>query len=168
MTCLTPIPSSAIQRRGSMCCRATDVSVIDLTIEGGSASTAILHPGDAVTYTLTYANTGLGVVRDVVVTDTVPTLLTQAAFSASDITITQRTGTRYVWDVPDLEPGAAGQITVTGILSRTLYSGPITNVVTISTSSAESTIANNTASVTAWMNPYQVYLPTALRNSFGR
>ena len=83
------------------------------------------------TYTLTYANTGLGVVHDVVLTDTVPALLTQATFLASGIPVTQQPGTRFVWDIPDLEPGAVGEIVITGILSRTLFSGPVTNVATI-------------------------------------
>ncbi len=74
-----------------------------------------IGPGDPITYTLHYTNTGPGVAMAAVVTDT----LHPQGFVVDGITsdpLVNPTGTypNYSWSVGDLEPGAGGVITITG------------------------------------------------------
>lgn len=105
---------------------------------------ATAEPGAAVTYTLTFSNPGTATATGVVLTDTIPVSVTNTSvISTSDVAITARAGTRYIWDVDDLAPGAGGVITVTGVLSEPLAACTFANTATITTTAADGDPANN-------------------------
>ena len=140
----------------------TDVEVSDLTVVGASSST-YFRPGDPITFTLTFLNAGPEIAHTVVLTNALPDLITNASWTSSGAPITQRAGSRFVWDVADLMPDAGGTVTVVGVIGPSLYTGPLTNVVTISTGAVDIYEGNNTAGVTVMLAPHRVYLPLTLR-----
>jgi len=146
----------------------TNVRIADLAIQTGPGRTPPFLPGDAITYTLTYENSGPDLALDVVLTNTLPLLVTGPAFSASGATASLREGSQYVWDIADLPAHTGGTITITGVISRSLYSGPITNTVTIESSTFEMFPDNNSDSVTVMISAHRVYLPLVVRTSAGR
>ena len=75
-----------------------------------TASAEYADPGDEVTYTLAYANTGTGWATDVVVTDTIPEHVTYVSSSPVYDSVSGRT---YTWNVGDVAPGADETITIT-------------------------------------------------------
>lgn len=109
----------------------------------------VIHPGDTITYTLTFSNTGPEAASGVVLTDILPSALTNPVIN-SNVAITD-TGSlpRYVWQIQDLPVGSKGIITITGKVSSTWPSGVnFSNVATISSTAVESNTLNNTATVT--------------------
>jgi uncharacterized repeat protein (TIGR01451 family) len=115
---------------------------VGITKDGGPAGP--LWPGDAVTYTLAYTNAGPGTAANVVITDVLPSGLLNPVVVSSGATITPRAGSRFVWDVADLGPGAGGSITLTAIVSPTFH-GTLTNTAQIATTGVETATANNAA-----------------------
>ncbi len=78
-------------------------------------------PGDAITYTLVFSNTGDLLAHDVVITDRVPVSVTIASRQvASSVEITASGSISYVWEVQDLDAGEGGVITITGKLTDLL------------------------------------------------
>lgn len=108
------------------------------TVEPGSAA-----PGQAIAYTLTFSNTGVGPATNVVITDTIPLSVVNTSVSSS-VVITQ-TAPGYVWAVQELAPGAGGVITITGTLATPLASGTFTNTAVIAAAN-DSDLSNNTSS----------------------
>jgi len=119
----------------------TTVNVPDLRIskQGPANSTS----SQAITYTLDYKNIGLATAHQVVITDLLPSELISASVTFSGA-ITPRVGSRYVWDVTDLAPGASGKITITAIVNSA-FSGTLTNTATIASATYEQDMDNNTA-----------------------
>ncbi len=104
-----------------------------------------LRPGQPLTYTLAFSNTGVAVAQGVLLTDTLPVKLADAHVTSSD-PVTPAIGVDLGWQLGDLAPGAAGTITVTGKVAPTLaadISGSATAVITSQTFDADP--ANNTA-----------------------
>ncbi|MFQ5909327.1 MAG: hypothetical protein ACE5IJ_01230, partial [Thermoplasmata archaeon] len=66
-------------------------------------------PGDTITYTLSYSNTGTGLATDVVVVDTIPA---ETTFMSSDPAYTSQDGDAYTWYIGDLSSGSSGTITI--------------------------------------------------------
>ena len=99
-----------------------------------SVNPATAKPGQAITYTIAFSNTGAITVTHVVITDTVPVSVTNTSFSSSGVALTQAPGSRYVWTAPDLLQGEGGVITITGVLSKPLAAGTIPNIVTMAVS----------------------------------
>jgi uncharacterized repeat protein (TIGR01451 family) len=126
---------------------------------------AVAAPGGAVTYTLTFSNAGLITATDVVITDTVPVSVTHSSLNVdSSVPITATGNISYVWEVVGLAPGAGGIITITGVLSDPLASGPLINTATITTTAMDSDITNNSNSASVTIESY-IYLPLVLRNN---
>ena len=121
-------------------------------------------PRQLITYTLTFSNGGDIAATGVVITDTIPSSVTDTSVVYSSVAITPVSGTRYVWDVENLEPDQEGVIVVAGILRPLLPSGTFTNTVTIGTVTVETNPANNgdSAGVTVWAR--YVFLPLACRD----
>jgi len=89
-------------------------------------------PGSPITYTLTFSNAGDAIAQDVVISDSVPTNVTNVNYNSSGATITPRKGTTYIWDVEDLSKDEDGVIIITGELVTCLPAGQIfTNTATI-------------------------------------
>lgn len=123
-------------------------------------------PGEPLTYTLTFSNTGQLTATGVVVTDTVPPALSDLSFQTSDAVLEQ-TGSvpDYRWRVSDLATGQGGVITITGVVSPTLRPGTIiTNTATIGGDAPEDEYERNRSTVTVIAaDKHIVYLPLVLR-----
>ena len=104
-------------------------------------------PGDTITYTLSFSNTGIAIAGGIVITDNVPVSITNTSVISSGVVITQHVGQRYVWDVADMDCKDSGVITIAGVLDSPLAAGIIiTNTATISTSSADSDSSHKSSS----------------------
>ncbi len=101
-------------------------------------------PGAPVTYTLIFSNSGQAAVTDVVITDIVPSSLTNINVISSGVVITD-TGAApaFVWRVQDLAPGQQGMITLTAEISSGLAATSITNTAFITTSAVDENPTNN-------------------------
>ena len=115
---------------------------------------ALVSPGETVTYTLLFSNSGYGTATAAVLTDIIPVSLTVQSVLSSGVTLTD-TGTvpPYVWEVEPLAPGEGGLVTITAILSPALpVGGWITNTATVAITATEFWITNN-ESVAAFYVP---------------
>jgi len=104
-------------------------------------------PGQAITYTITYTNSGPDLATSVLITDAAPISVTNVSYASSGATITPTGGISYTWQVGDLALGEGGVITITGVLSTGLPAGAFTNTATITTT-AETDASNNTGAAT--------------------
>jgi len=106
------------------------------------------QPGEAITYTISFNNTGAITTTNVVITDTLSTHITNASYSSSGVALTLVPGSQYVWTAPDLLQGDGGVITITGVLTQPLAAGTIPNEVTmvvsgtVKTANADLTVEN--------------------------
>lgn len=121
---------------------ALDILDTDVHISQSAEPAGDLRPGDAITYTLTYANSGPLTAYNVTITDLLPAALVSPVVSYSGAAITPRTGNRFVWDVANLAPGEGGTITVRAIVDAS-FSGMFSNTVTIATTSPDRNPTNN-------------------------
>ena len=103
----------------------------------------VATPGDWITFTIKFGNEGSLPAENVVLTDALPTGLVNASWSAwvsNGLPVKLRSGTTYVWDLPDLAWMEYGVLTLTAQLDPSFDWSGITgldNAVTISTSSVE-------------------------------
>jgi uncharacterized repeat protein (TIGR01451 family) len=136
-----------------------------LQITSRVMGSAVGEPGAPVTFTLSVANTGAAIATGVVVTDDLPTEIESPSWAASSSLtgISERGGTSYAWDLPDLGPGATGVITIYGTLASPLPSQyVIANQATIDTVEAEADLSDNTTSMIVLIEPLQAFLPMVL------
>lgn len=134
---------------------ALDLPSPDVQVKKRATPAAPWQPGELITYTLTYSNTGATVATGVRLTDTLPTELTAAAWTASRV-VTPVLGTTFAWELPDLAPGSSGTITITAAVDPTLVTRTtITNTATISLAGNERPVSwpNNTSQVTSVVEP---------------
>ncbi len=113
-----------------------DLSVVKL----GSPQSA--EPGGLVTYTLTVANAGPSVARAAVLSDIVPSELTDAAFSLDNGATFQPWPGTYT--IGDLAPGAARLVLVRARIG-TSVSGIVTNTATVDSATPDPDRSNNTS-----------------------
>src|SRR5579859_258867 len=115
-----------------------------------SASAGSLQPGQAVTYTLVFSNSGPNVASGVRLTDSLPVNVINPSYLSSGAALTPVVGPTYAWQVVSLAPGTGGVVTITGVLGAAPAGTAFTNTATITTSVVDSSPANNTgtASVT--------------------
>ena len=104
-------------------------------------------PGQWITYTLTFSNTGQTLATGVVITDIVPVSVTNTTVISSGvaITLTNVGVVTYTWEVQDLAADRIGVITITGQLSATLATGTFTNTAVITTTGVDSDPGNNSS-----------------------
>jgi len=125
-----------------------------------TAPAAGYEPGDPITYTLTYTNTGPATAHHVVVSNTISPQVMNPTITASGMTVTLRADTAFVWDVADLPAGTGGIITIAGTISETTE-GLLTNTTIIETTSKESETSNNQVTITHFR--YRTYLPLVMK-----
>ncbi len=101
---------------------------------------------ETITYTLAYTNAGPSTAYNVVITDVLPAGLENPVVVSSGMTITQRAGTSYVWDVADLPMGTGGVITITATVAPT-FRGMLDNRAEIASDVLDRYKGNNTAAV---------------------
>ncbi len=118
---------------------------LSITKTGQTTPSNALFP-EAITYTLAYTNAGPSTAYNVVITDVLPAGLENPVVISSGMTITQRAGTFYVWDVADLPVGTGGVITITAAVSST-FQGMLDNRAEIASDVLDRYKDNNTALV---------------------
>lgn len=116
----------------------------DLVLSKAVSPQGDLRPGDAITYTLAYTNTGPATAFNVQLADPLPAALVNPVVTSSGAAIAPRPGARYLWDVATLPPGAGGVITITATISEA-FGGVLRNGAVISTTTVESDKGNNVA-----------------------
>jgi len=136
----------------------------DLAITKTAVVTEVV-PGDIVTYTLSYANTGLAAVENVTITDQLNLEhLTDVTYTTyPPIWATQ--GVTFAWTLPKLSYGQTGTITITGeaLVTTTLYNeATITGTTSIGHPTPDKDQDDNSGEVGT--PRYYLYLPLVLRN----
>jgi uncharacterized repeat protein (TIGR01451 family) len=133
----------------------------DLGIVKAASPATPVVPGDLVTYTLTYSNSGTITATYVAITDIIPISLTNVTFVSSGALITPTSGVTYTWQVAPLATNEGGIITITGRLDPTRTWGSsslFTNTATIATATTETNLANNTSTVTTTVQTADVVI----------
>jgi uncharacterized repeat protein (TIGR01451 family) len=116
-----------------------------------SVKPARVGPGQLLTYTLAFSNTGDITATGVVISDIVPLgHISALSYISSGAAITSTGSVSYTWQVQDLAPGESGAISITAVISPDV-SGTfsLTNRATISTTSADLYWPNNTSEVSS-------------------
>jgi uncharacterized repeat protein (TIGR01451 family) len=127
-------------------CTFHNAQLPDLFISKGGAPTSLL-PGQPLTYTLSFSNTGSVSAPNVLIADVVPGALTDVRFE-SDPALEPVGSISYTWDVGGLDPGDGGVITITGRIRTDLVNGlTFTNTASITTPVAEWNPSNNSDSM---------------------
>ena len=121
-----------------------NVAPAEVSISKSVNPTGPLDPGDPITYTLSYSNTGPATAHHVVIQDDLPAELLNPTFDSSGVTVSQRQGTTFTWDVADLPAGQSGLITITATIDPQ-FVGVISNEASIQTSARELNTLNNTS-----------------------
>lgn len=128
-----------------------DLPAPDLWVQKQASPDAPWQPGQAITYVLTYGNSGSASATTLHITDTLPIALHNAGWTASDPALTAIGGSAFTWQLPALAPGAGGVITVTATVALDVADGAtIVNNASISSAAAErySDRANNNSQTT--------------------
>jgi uncharacterized repeat protein (TIGR01451 family)/fimbrial isopeptide formation D2 family protein len=121
------------------------VGLADVIITKSVSPSGPSVPGDSLTWTIRYTNTGDVPAQNVIITDALPVGVNwNGSFAAAPPISSILTGT---WLVPTLAAGASGSIvfTTSSALTAT-FGAAITNTVFITTSTPEVTTTNNSAS----------------------
>ena len=118
------------------------------------------QPGEVLTYEIVVANSGDGPANDVVVTDTLPAVLSvyHATTTRGIITVAGQTLTV---EIGRMEPGDEVRIMVVALVNSAAQPGEYTNTAAVLTSSAEQVIDNNTAQAPANVVREPTALPAA-------
>ncbi|MGC9394789.1 MAG: hypothetical protein ACP5J4_08035 [Anaerolineae bacterium] len=142
------------------------IDVPDLVLTMALGGPATMIPNTPLTYSLALANQGTATATAVVLTHTVPALVVNPVWDAAGALAgaVARPGSSFVWDVPDLSPGAVGTITMSATYaSSLLLDQPIALRATVHTPVTEPDLSNNTAwlALGEW---YKVFLPLVIRH----
>ncbi len=105
-----------------------------------SVSPTSAKPGQAITYTIAFSNTGDITATNVVITDALSANIIGASYSSSGVALTQVPGSRYVWIAPGLGQNEGGVITITGVLTKPLAAGIFSNTVTMAVSGTQKVV----------------------------
>ena len=117
-----------------------EIHVPDLTIHKTGPSVA--YPGNVITYTLSYTNSGTASAPYINIVDVLPPEMT--IDDAGGAIMPPQSDNELRWEVFDLEPDEGSVLTFTALISPT-FSGMLTNTATITTTAVESNTTNNTS-----------------------
>ena len=104
-------------------------------------------PGEAITFTLAFTNTGSLPAAGILLTDSFPAFLWGASFTSTVPVTDTNNISPFVWQVHDLAPGQGGLITIRSMLTVPLAEGTYTNTAYIS-AAGDLLAENNTATIT--------------------
>lgn len=111
-----------------------------------SVTPSTADPGEMITYTLTFSNSGDGLAQNVIITDEIPITITNVISTNSGATITPTGGITFAWLVEDLSYGEGGIITVVGQVNSALTQDTtVMNTAIITTNTTDGNSNNNTA-----------------------
>jgi uncharacterized repeat protein (TIGR01451 family) len=107
-------------------------------------------PGEMLTYTIHYENTGDAAANQVRIIDRLPTGITNTIVSSSTpISQTEFAGGVYTWTIGSLAPSPGGDITITAkVRDGVIAATPLENTAWITSSSAETNTVDNRSSFT--------------------
>ncbi|MDM8521432.1 Calx-beta domain-containing protein [Anaerolineales bacterium HSG6] len=153
----TPIDPSNSVDSGNI----TNWFSVDLSLNK-NVNLTTAQPGDAITYTISFTNSGTYPATGVIITDLVSSnLFSLSTPDNSGANITASNTVSYAWEVDDLGPGDGGIITITGLITTQLTSPiSLTNSVEITATEVDSDTLNNTHTVTTSI-PAQVDISVA-------
>ena len=125
-----------------------DVAVYTCTVQGADLTVdktgpAVIMPGERLTYTISISNIGITGTADLTVTDWLPNYVTYVS-DTSGVTPTNPAAGVYVWNLGGV--AASGAISfdlVCDVAITTPFGAALTNTVSVSTSGAENSTANN-------------------------
>lgn len=130
-----------------------NVLTADVTVDHTVAASDPVRSGDAITYTLTFANAGVVTARDVTIEGAFSAPLANPAVrAAGDVLIWAETPESTSWSVAELAPGARGVLTVTGTVDPS-FVGELVSVVSITTATVEDNLDNNTSNASLMVEP---------------
>jgi uncharacterized repeat protein (TIGR01451 family) len=131
-----------------------------------SAEPPTADPGETVTYALDFSSGGHLTATGVLITDSVPTALTNLSYTSSGAAITPTGSVPYAWEVEDLGPGTGGVITITGTINPGTSPGTLLiNTATIAGTTTDSNPDNNSSTAWVLIPSSRVFLPLAIRDS---
>ena len=103
----------------------------------------VAGPGQPITYSLNFFNTGAVTASNLTISDSLPGLVTSPGVISSGAVITQTGSQPFMWQVGSLEPGAGGFITITGLISPDVGTDVVfTNTAYLTDSAVSSPTAN--------------------------
>ena len=140
----------------------TNVIRPNVTIQKSGPATVTV--GNALAYTLSYANNGSASAAGVTIVDTLPN---GVSFVSANPAPTSVVGQTITWNLGMLASGASGSITVNVQSSNTLANGTqLTNQVQITTTTAGDTPGDNSSSVTTTAQRADVAVTKSSPNTF--
>jgi uncharacterized repeat protein (TIGR01451 family) len=105
----------------------------------------VIRAGSIVTYTINFNNIGSTFATNVILTDTLSTLIHNIQYINSGSIISMTSTFPYVWQVSDLAPGDGGVITISAAINTLLHNGDvITNSAQISAQMSDGLFISNT------------------------
>jgi len=131
-----------------------------------SVTPTVAAPSQAITYTLTFTNTGPHPARGVLITDAVPLTLTNVSYTNVGAVITPTGSFSYTWEVENLAPGQGGVITVTAVVA-TGVSGvfDLSNQAEITTTTDDPMPSNNVSTASNTIDAVKrLYLPVVFND----
>jgi uncharacterized repeat protein (TIGR01451 family) len=140
---------------------------VDLRILKSVEPAGAVLQGDMLTYTLTFANAGPGIAREVVISDLVPKQLRNATVIAkSSNVVRQHDGVHFMWGIADLAAGESGEIRIRAQVDPDAVDGTVENDAEITTSSVDPNPGNNLAWVSTIVGRprFHSYLPLVSRH----
>jgi uncharacterized repeat protein (TIGR01451 family) len=130
-----------------------------------SAQPGIASPGDTITYTLTFSNKGYLTATGVLISDVMPSLLTNLGYTMTGATIVPTGALSYVWEGQDLAPRVGGVITITGVISPDLNTGLVlANSAAITSATVEGNTSDNHSSARVLIPSSWLFLPLVVRD----
>ncbi|MCP4540894.1 MAG: DUF11 domain-containing protein, partial [Chloroflexi bacterium] len=123
-----------------------NVDRVDLSV-AKSVDPPTAAPGDPVTYTIAFVNSGPLTATGVVISDSVPVSVTNPVFAGSSGAIITQIGSApdFAWEVENLGVNTGGVITLTGTLAPNLPCGyTFANAAVITTTAVDTNPGNNT------------------------
>jgi uncharacterized repeat protein (TIGR01451 family) len=143
---------------------AYEAALVDLEIVK-TADPAVFGFRGAITYTLVFSNAGsLPTMGGVVISDQIPAEVLVTEVLSSGVLLTDsHTVPAYVWQGPELAPGAGGQITIAGELRAWVQGAFDLENQAIITTAGEFDPADNVSVVSSRVRSFAIYMPLVVR-----